>query len=118
MRLGGPAGDALPTAPPGHQHCGTADAGWLSGWGGDDRAKVAGVVGAPPKSYATPGALPTPRDGVVPATACFNGGGGTCGDHATIAVLNCGAFLLWRLPDASTCLLAYCAAPSGLFGEQ
>jgi hypothetical protein len=32
-------------------------------------------------------------------------------------VLHCGAFLLWRLPDAPRCPLAYCAAPSGLFGK-
>eukprot|EP01047_Picozoa_sp_COSAG01_P126104 COSAG01_NODE_55220_length_326_cov_3.145374_1_plen_69_part_10 len=60
--------------------------------------------GAPPTTYATPGALPTPRDGVVPATACFDagdgGGGYTCLNQAPIAVLHCGAFLLWRLPDA------------------
>jgi hypothetical protein len=114
VRLAGPAGDALPTAPPGDNHCGTYMAGWLSGWGGGGGAAAAG---APPRSYATPGALPTPRDGVVPATACFNDGGSyTCEQHATIAVLHCGAFLLWRLPDAPACPLAYCAAPSGLFG--
>ena len=74
-------------------------------------------INHPAISYATPGALPTPRDGVVPATACFDYGGGlTCVEHAPIAVLHCGAFLLWRLPDAPACPLAYCAAPSGLFG--
>ena len=82
-----------------------------------ERATVDIKSGVPPWTYATPGALPTPRDGVVPATACFDEGpGGTCGDHAPIAVLHCGAFLLWRLPDAPSCPLAYCAAPSGLFG--
>ena len=97
-------------------HRGTADAGWLSGWGGGGAAAAAG---APPLTYATPGALPTPRDGVVPATACFDfgpDGPWTCHDHAPIAVLHCGAFLLWRLPDAPRCPAAYCAAPSGLFG--
>ena len=104
----------------GHGHCGTDAAGWLSGWrgGGAAAATAAAATRAPPPDYATPGALPTPRDGVVPATACFNGGDGdTCGDHAPIAVLHCGAFLLWRLPDAPGCPLGYCAAPSGLFGE-
>jgi hypothetical protein len=114
VRLAGPAGDALPTAPPGGDHCGTRWAGWLSGWGGGGAAAAA--AGAPPLSYATPGALPTPHDGVVPATACFDygGPGSTCADHAPIAVLHCGAFLLWRLPDATECPLAYCAAPSEL----
>jgi hypothetical protein len=115
VRLGGPAGDALPTAPPGRYHCGTDFAGWLSGWGGGGAAAAA-AAGAPPRTYATPGALPTPRDGVVPATACFDGDGATCNAHAPIAVVHCGAFLLWRLPDAPGCAFAYCAAPSGLFG--
>ena len=50
---------------------------------------------------------------------CKSGGAnyGTCDEHAPIAVLHCGAFLLWRLPDAPSCPRAYCAAPSGLFGE-
>jgi hypothetical protein len=122
VRLGGPAGDALPTTPPGGLHCGTSSAGWLSGWGGEGGgaagAKVVGGAGAPPRNYAKPGALPTPRDGVVPATACFGiDGGNTCWDHAPIAVLHCGSFLLWQLPDAPACPAAYCAAPGGLFGE-
>jgi hypothetical protein len=50
---------------------------------------------------------------------CFDSGDygyGACDDHAPIAVLHCGAFLLWQLPDAPTCPSAYCVAPSGLFG--
>ena len=115
VRLGGPAGDALPTTPLGGWcHCGTELPGWLSGWG----AATAGEP--PPHSYATPGALPTSRDGVVPATACFDFGSDTpCWVHASIAVLHCGAFLLWQLPDVPICdpAAAYCATPSGLFGE-
>ena len=91
-------------------HCGTVSAGWLSSGRFD-------VTNYSPLAW---GALPTPRDGVVPATACFSDydgqNGFTCVDHVPIAVLNCGAFLLWRLPDAPSCPFAYCAAPSGLFG--
>ena len=34
-----------------------------------------------------------------------------------VGVVMCDGFLLWRLPTAPLCPLAYCAAPSGLFGE-
>jgi hypothetical protein len=59
----------------------------------------------------------------TPAATCHKNrlfrslGAVPCYDHASIAVLHCGAFLLWRLPDASACPDAYCATPSGLFGE-
>ena len=51
---------------------------------------------------------------------CFNAHGWNtddeCGLHVQVGVVRCGGFLLWRLPDAPHCPLAYCAAPSGLFG--
>jgi hypothetical protein len=118
VRLVGPAGDALPTAPPGGGHCGTYGAGWLSGWGAAAAGwELPAAAGEPPLSYATNGTLPTSRDGVVLATVCFAVGdsGNTCSHSVPIAVLNCGTFMLWRLPDVpARAPLAYCVAPSGL----
>eukprot|EP01051_Picozoa_sp_SAG22_P013402 SAG22_NODE_1497_length_4292_cov_4.207966_2_plen_826_part_00 len=66
-----PAGKGLPTAPPGWDHCGTGDTGWLSGW----PARAEGQLDA---FYATPadGSLPPPvgspltRPGVEPYDFC------------------------------------------------
>jgi hypothetical protein len=106
-----PAGSGLPTAPPGHYHCGTAYTGWLSGW-------PTGAEGLPERNYATPadGTLPPPV-GSPPAAgvACFDGhsGGSTSCDSPTpVQVVSCGAFTLWELPPApSTSYHGYCLAP-------
>ena len=104
-RFAGAGGDALALEPPVSGHCGTAWAGWLSGW---DR------VGTPPAGYSGHGRYPATSEGVVEMTACFTGGGGSeCGYHvAGLGTVQCQGFLLWRLPYAPDCNSAYCTAPS------
>jgi hypothetical protein len=57
-------------------------------------------------------------------TACFeddtntNAPGGTskqCHAHMAVGVVQCGEFLLWRLPYAPDCDSGFCTTNSGLF---
>ena len=102
-RFEGAGGDALPLSSPGHNHCGTGDAGWLSGWTG---------ANTPPNNYGGTGRYPSAAEGVVEMTVCFDGHNG-CDGHMVVGVLRCGSFLLWQLPDAPGGG-AYCTASSGL----
>ena len=108
-RFAGAGGDALPlTDPGGYGHCGTQDPGWLSGWatpqGGGD----------PPHDYSGAGRYPAAAEGVVESTVCFDDGGSPCDYHVQVGVVRCGGFLLWRLPYAPGCNMAYCTTASGL----
>jgi hypothetical protein len=133
-RFVGAGGDALPLSPPGKEHCGTHFSGWLSGW--DPTACTtsndcpvnsygcsAGTC-APTPEYNVAGHYPAATDGVVEMTACFDSSdqgdpnSQTCYRHATVGVLRCGGFLLWRLPYAASVDFGYCTAPSGLPGSS
>jgi hypothetical protein len=109
FRFIGTGGDALALMPPGRDHCGTVYGGWLSGWDGG---------GDPPGDYNQAGHFPVAAEGVVDMKACFDQGGAPfqCNVHATVGVVRCGAFLLWRLPWVrnDSCDAAFCTAPSGL----
>ena len=65
-----------------------------------------------------PGRYPSAAEGVVNMTACFVGPDsqlGTCEYYATVGVVSCEGFLLWRLPYAPTCESGYCTVKaSGL----
>ena len=104
-RFAGAGGDALPLTHPGCEHCGTHVPGWLSGWA---------TPQAPPRSYSGAGRYPAAAEGVVESTVCFDDGRYPCSNHVQVGVVRCGAFLLWRLPDAPGCGCGYCTAASGL----
>ena len=109
-RFAGAGGDALPLTSPGPGHCSAGDTGWLSSWAQTDY---------PPASYSGVGVYPAAAQGVVEMTVCFDGFNdlnhhGQCYSHAAVGVVHCGSFLLWRLPDAPLCGVAYCTAPSGM----
>eukprot|EP01047_Picozoa_sp_COSAG01_P055485 COSAG01_NODE_6183_length_3804_cov_14.985965_2_plen_671_part_00 len=110
-RFVGPFGEpyALPTTSPGHGHCGSLGAGWLSAWDPQD--------GQPPHQYNTAGVYP--RDITAPptvATVCFDDGFGfaPCSYAVTVAVALCDGFFLWQLPYAPSCSAGYCTTASGL----
>ena len=116
---------AIATAPPpgGHDHCGTAWPGWLSGWGDITE------IGAPPRGYNEPGRYPTFEEGIVDGTACFNSNCDSSGDTlpVPVSVVRCGGggrdvdavgsvtsdsaeeggYLLWKL-QYTGCSSAYC----------
>jgi hypothetical protein len=127
-RFSGAGGDALPLQPGGYAyHCGTALAGWLSGWDGgggtgtgcsQNPASQGGSTTGPPCGYSTPGRYPAAAEGVVEMTVCFDGGTSSkCMNHAVVGVVMCDGFLLWRLPYAVGCESGYCTAQSGLFTQ-
>ena len=110
FRISGAAGNALPTVPPGFQHCGTNAGGWLSGW---DHSQ-----GDPANTYDTPGSFPSLDEGQVSGVVCFDATSmvlesfeeqpGACHWSATIKIVNCGEFLLFKLPDVPCTEAAYC----------
>jgi hypothetical protein len=108
-RFIGTGGDALALSPPGHQHCGTVQPVWLSGWAG---------AGDPPPTYSGGGTYPTASQGVVERTVCTVMSGNLCIQPQLIQLVCCGRFLLWRLPYApgsnSGTSSGYCTAASGL----
>jgi hypothetical protein len=105
-RFASAGGNALPLTNPEYQHCSTDLGGWLSGWAGD---------GAPPSTYNIAGRYPIAAEGVVEMTVCFDNSVAPCGQHVVIGVVQCGGFLLWRLPDSPNCPnnAVYCTTPNG-----
>ena len=98
-RVGGAAGTTLATRPSAFGHCGTAAGGWLSDCPLEDT----------PAACAAPGHFPAVPAGVVAKLVCFAvGDGQPCAEHVLAHVVNCGAFVLARLPDAPAGLRAYC----------
>ena len=69
-----------------------------------------------PSMYSSTGSYPTTAEGIVQGTVCFVHSVSTrsgirdaaCNDHATIGMVNCGDFMLWRLPDAPDCGTGQC----------
>jgi hypothetical protein len=108
-RFTGASGDALPLTPPDYNQCGTLYKGWLSGW----RSQI-----APPTDYSIAGQYPPTGAGVVERTVCFANGveGGSyphhCDHHATVGVVHCNRFFLWRLPYTQGCAFGYCTINS------
>jgi hypothetical protein len=84
-RLMEPAGTMLPEYPPAVQSCGTEKPGWMIG------------------------EHPALVDGVVDRVVCFAWANDACQWQEDIKVVNCDGYYLYRLPDASTCSLRYCA---------
>ncbi len=78
------AGVQMPEAAPAIYSCGTDAPGWLTE------------------------PHPTPEDGVVARTVCFNWAGDTCNWSTEIEVINCGEFYVYNLPVTPTCALTYC----------
>jgi hypothetical protein len=116
-RFRGAGGDALALVPPGAAHCGTESGGWLSGW------NTSGGAGAtPPRNFSTPGRYPAATEGVAEMTACFDYSYAgeherdACSFHVVLGVVQCDGFLLWRLPYAGGCSLAYCTTSAS--GER
>ena len=110
-RFGGVGGDALPLRPPGGAHCGTENAGWLSGWIAPPGCVYPNCT--PPRGYSTPGRYPATAEGVVKMTVCFDasypGQREQCSWALSVGVVRCNDFLLWRLPYSGLCVNAYCS---------
>jgi len=85
-RFVGEAGTQMATAPPGDYSCGTHAAGWL-----DD-------------------AHPTPGEGAVMRTVCFDWSPGDCWQTWEIEVVNCVNYYLYNLPDTTSCSYRYCGS--------
>jgi hypothetical protein len=74
----------------------------------------------PVPEYDVAGHYPAAVEGVVEMTACFDSSdqgdlnSKTCYQRATVGVLRCEGFLLWRLPYAASTDFGYCTASSGL----
>ena len=126
----GPTGEnSLALQPPGYHHCGTGDAGWLSGWtgsaedmqygvraGAGDGPNGAHTTGGPPRQYAEPfpvERLPRVGDPPLSAVVCFNGCRDSschCGNAVAIRVVNCGDHFVWELPPVPIESLGYYSA--------
>eukprot|EP01046_Picozoa_sp_COSAG06_P011042 COSAG06_NODE_620_length_13728_cov_23.894563_4_plen_660_part_00 len=122
-RFIGKGGTGLALASPGHNHCGTSDPGWLSGWNASKHPEAPD----PPATYAEPGRYPTADEGAVEMTACFDARDGfqgprvPCAASKQVGVHQCpnGGPLLWRLPYApdiwgasGDCTYGYCTDPN------
>jgi hypothetical protein len=68
--------------------------------------------------YNVSGTFPLAKDGVVEKTVCFNHGPPNantwCLMHASVGVVRCEGFFLFRLSDSGGCAAGYCAAHSGV----
>jgi cysteine-rich repeat protein len=85
-RFVGSAGKRMPTTAPPEFACGTHAPGWLNGQ------------------------EPAEADGVVARQVCFHWEGEPCHFKVSIAVRNCGPFVMYRLPPVPTCALRYCGS--------
>ena len=63
----------IPTSAPGEDRCGTQLTGWLDG------------------------SNPSPADGVVSRTLCYQWNGDSCYEDTTIQVVNCGGFYMYKI---------------------
>ncbi len=80
-----PAGVKMPTSSPPKQKCGTHAPGWMQG------------------------SHPAVKDGIVSRKVCFHWSNSTCHWNATIGVINCATYYIYRLPKTPVCNLRYCA---------
>ena len=80
----GDAGTKMPDQCVPKYHCGTHAPGWLNG------------------------AHPTVADGAVQRKVCFSWTSGCCQWSRDITVRNCGAFYVYKLPEAPGCQMRYC----------
>jgi hypothetical protein len=83
-RFSGPAGTRMPDSTPGQDHCGTWSSGWLAG------------------------GHPALGEGQVTRTVYFDYHNNPEWQKTTVAVMNCGEFYIYRLPDTPSCYYAYC----------
>jgi len=82
-----PAGPVMPVVAPTVYSCGTDAPGWMQG------------------DY------PKEEAGIVARTVCFAWFGDPCFWSVEIAVRNCGAYFVFKLPGVPECALRYCGAP-------
>lgn len=83
-RFNSTVGSKMPTYCVASNKCNTHATGWLNG------------------------AHPTPQDGVVRKTVCFNWSGKCCNWQLSINVRNCGLFYVYRLVKPPNCQLRFC----------
>ena len=98
-RFTGPGGDAMPLSHPGDYQCGSAQPGWLT-----DGSRV-------------PGRYPSVEEGVMDMIVCFDrsDAGAPCNAVATVGVVRCAEFFLWRLPYTQSIYSTYCTTASGIW---
>ncbi|XP_048581064.1 uncharacterized protein LOC5514282 isoform X3 [Nematostella vectensis] len=89
-RFTGAAGNAMPTKCVPIRRCGTHAPGWMVG------------------------RQPSPIEGRVRRTVCFNWAGNCCKWRQNILVRNCGHFLVYELDKTPACHLRFCGNAGGL----
>ena len=83
-RFNSTSGFKMPTSCIAPNKCNTHATGWLNG------------------------AHPTPQEGIVGRTVCFNWSGKCCNWQLVITVRNCGLLYVYNLTKTDTCKLRYC----------
>ena len=83
-RFNSTSGFKMPTTCIASNKCNTHATGWLNG------------------------THPSPQEGIVSRTVCFNWSGKCCNWQLVISVRNCGLFYVYNLTKTDTCKLRYC----------
>eukprot|EP01050_Picozoa_sp_SAG11_P026099 SAG11_NODE_6128_length_1383_cov_1.317757_1_plen_312_part_10 len=128
-RVSGPAGNSLLLEPPPVDRCGTNGGAWLTDLTPTQAAAMS-TDGCEPSPYpapacegairthSTPGTLPSTDEGVVERVVCIvSDSANTCYHRATVSVVNCNGFILFRLPTLLTCDQGYCTSQVSLPAE-